>query len=411
MADSCIANSFPTLKTQNEWIQLWLLGKSAWNDWVKNHPEAHVNFHNADFNDYRNRKTGNIISFSGFTFPGGHVDFTGCQFGDGIVDFRPARFGPGRVCFDYVDFGDGDLHFGGAQFSEGPVTFSNAKFGDGEVNFRKANFCDGDVNFNGANFASSFVDFHEACFGKGRIRFNRVFSKAQQFVFTPSELKKTHRLKFNHASFSGVFKVTGLKSSAVLDLCHTRLNHPIDLHNVTMGFHKDPESILIARAKHKEDAASFRRLKKHAKDSQDHERALEFYAQEKRADYGHDITGVRLALYLLYDVLSNYGRSIWRPLVALLLCTLLFALGYQSISETMPSYSDALVYSTSNTVPFYAGSRKAREDGLQKLFGTEVTSKGHVLPKSFHTLTLIQAFVSGVLIFLIILALRNMFRS
>ena len=53
-------------------IKLWKRGKEAWNQWVKEHPEAEINFSRVNFGRYRNDPECQIPAhewpFAGFSF-------------------------------------------------------------------------------------------------------------------------------------------------------------------------------------------------------------------------------------------------------------------------------------------------------------------------------------------------------
>ena len=78
-----------------EAIGLWKQGKEAWNLWVKEHPEAEIDFNYVDFGPYRNDPHCHVPAhewpFAWFHFPKGAVNFFNAQFGDGRVSFWVAQ--------------------------------------------------------------------------------------------------------------------------------------------------------------------------------------------------------------------------------------------------------------------------------------------------------------------------------
>ena len=411
-------------------------------------PDGGIDFRRTSFGDYN-------VSFTLAHFGNGNVDFSSADFGSGDCDFTSSTFGKGTKDFSFVNFKDGNVDFFGVQFGQGNIVFSDANFADCLVMFTKAEFGTGDVDFHSAKFRTRNVDFHQvrfgdgnvvfddarfdggdvifssALFGEGNVSFKRAtfnnrnvnfynaeFNSRQinfafmqfgagDFTFLPKPLTQCKLLSFSSASFEGTLSIAGLKCPVPINLSHTVLKHPLELHNVQLGFQRAPKYKLLERAVLSEDSARFRRLKILAKDGGDHERALEFFAQEMRADYWHGIKGLKLLFFYLYDCLSNYGRSVARPGLALALSAFGFAKLYQHLATESHTFSDAIVFSISQALPFYFGARDAKDSSIDRLF-LENTDQ---LPNLLHAFTLSQGIISGIFIFLIALALRNIFRS
>jgi hypothetical protein len=162
---------------------------------------------------------------------------------------------------------------------------------------------------------------------------------------------------------------------------------------------------------------AFRRLKKIAHDAGNHELALECFAQEMRVQYGHK----HMFLYQTYDFFSNYGRSILRPFIGLLVCWAFFSILHILFSDLRKNdivcsdirtdkitCYDYLMYSASQSVPFFVSSvntRKNLEDKLFKKSGDDNIATG------VNLMSFLQNFISGIFLFLIALALRNIYRS
>ena len=104
----------------------------------------------------------------------------------------------------------------------------------------------------------------------------------------------TKEFDLSSSTIKGEINCSELHVPCALNLCHSQLTHPLNLHNVHIDFHRERYLYIFSRATNQEDAACFRRLKKLAKDASDHERSIDFFAKEMRADYWHEITGLKL---------------------------------------------------------------------------------------------------------------------
>ena len=171
-------------------------------------------------------------------------------------------------------------------------------------------------------------------------------------------------------------------------------------------------------ADEREDSQRFRRLKELAVSNRNHTKALEFHALELQAARGHDVTGFTAWLHRLYALTSDYGRSVVRPAVGLAVCWGVFAALFWDLREpfiglpetvatrvgdTTPSIWAAMSYSASNMFAFIPTGGAARQQAVDLLF------RGF-LPWDVIFLSGVQTLLSGVLLFLLGLGLRNMFR-
>ncbi|WP_417795886.1 hypothetical protein [Terasakiella pusilla] len=155
----------------------------------------------------------------------------------------------------------------------------------------------------------------------------------------------------------------------------------------------------------------YRRLKELAITAKDHDRELEFFAEEMRAKrLGEEKWYLRFP-NLLYGAVSAYGRSIARPIAALV--AIWFTVGYIVMMKwriLKGQYVDwdvawqSFKLSGSLLTPFLGLSRTVYNDMMKKLFDKE--------PLGFFvdTVFLLEGALGVILIFLIGLALRNRFR-
>ena len=440
----------------HEAIDLWLSGFELWNTWVVDHSIANVDFEDVDFEKFRMKHPLKEYSFENYKFPTGNVSFNGAQFGDGDVSFRYAEFGDGEVSFYgasfgdgvvtflYAEFGDGDVSFFEANFGKGEVDFGNVKFGDGDIDFAKSEFGDGSVDFGNVKFGNgdiSFVDtefgdgdvdfrnaefgdgdviffaaefgigdanFYDVKFGDGDVSFNSIRTTKGGFLFKPKSLSFCKKLDMSDATFGSTLNISGIDSPTALNLQHTKLSNPIDLDNANIRFRSAYHYLDFKKAIDPSDSTSFRRLKKLAKEAEDNERSLDFFAKEMRSAYWYSISGPRLALFYLYDWMSDYGRSIMRPLVGLLVTVALYAQLYLNHATAIDrKYEDALVFSVGHALPIYPGVREISKDMAILLFSEDYAQA----PWWLSAIITSQYILSSILLFLLVLALRNRFRS
>ena len=203
--------------------------------------------------------------------------------------FHSATIGKGHIDFNHTDFGVGNVSFYSTQFGEGNITFNYAKFGDKQkkLNNSSLSFCN--AKFDDGNVSFDYTDFY--C--------NRV-------TFSGVEFKESITLK-------------GTQSRCVIDLTATKINFPINLDKSHIGYDSSTYG--------KNTTAAFRRLKKLAKEAEDNEREIDFFAKEIRSSYKYALKEKKFTRYAyqLYDFFSDFGRSFTRPLFFLLSSGILFS--------------------------------------------------------------------------------------
>ncbi len=447
-------NGLTTLEGK-EAIELWRAGKDEWNAWVKENPNAMVDFEGVEF---RSHPPG-PVDFSEYEFPDGGVDFSyarfgddgvsfsEAQFGDGGVDFQEAQFGDGAVYFREAWFGDDEVSFRRAQFDDGRVDFQEAKFGDGGVyfrearfgdggvSFRRAQFGDGGVSFSNVQFGDGEVNFSEAQFGDGRFSFRDVhlggsganFSYAEfgrggafirfaapglgdvafdgacfggQMHCQAGKLKDRDpqfagHLSFQFAQFEGPAIIVG--AFKLVDLRSTVTRGHLDLQNLHIQsldrMARGPGKVLSANDR----IAALRRLKELAESNRHHEDALRFFALERRTLLqSKQLHWTANVLEPFYDWVSNYGLLILRPVLGFIGVALIGALLFNWFPASIPCYNtaDALGASVSNMLPFLSSpSGTGACGGMQS-----------VLLQRTHGV------LGYILLFLIGLGIRNRFR-
>ena len=174
------------------------------------------------------------------------------------------------------------------------------------------------------------------------------------------------------------------------------------------------DRLILPRSFDKTDVQKYRKLKAMAIAAHDHEKNLEFFGYEMMAKRGVETTsGLGLFLNVAYDVLSQYGRSYLRPLGWMLVSLLAF--GALNIALTGGHIAFAFVYSLKNAVPFvgtlapFVSLPEGYEGWYAETFN-EIWKSGRAYIDIMAAAAIAQQIIGLVLLFLLLLALRNRFR-
>lgn len=334
------------------------------------------------------------------------ASFARTSFGEN-VNFRDARFCGGANFSDIVHGNPkGSLNFDGARFlggakfdgakSEGAASFSGARFrstrnSDAHVSFHGAEFV------NGANFAGAIFECH-AVFSQGL--FNGPFNLARTEFWETAD--------FGGSKFGGTVDLERAKFEVVPDFRRTHFDLHVTLAEMEVIYQKDQSSFLrrwpFRKASMADHADKYRRLKELAVLSRNHDREQEFFAFELRAMRFHQTGWLEFIPNLFYDLLSNMGRSIWRPLLGLVLVWVICGGLYQRMSGGGLEYVDSLIYSALRLLPFV----KIPSGPLRYV---EAAILGSGTPNAWGvTLVGAESVFGLILLFLLGLAVRNRFR-
>jgi hypothetical protein len=404
--------------------------------------------------DYSSFLRGNV-SFYGASFSRGELSFFNAKFGKGELIFDNAIFSGGKISFMEASFGRGWVSFSDAKFGEGDLVFTDAKFSGGDINFDSTTFTKGKVIFNGAKFGNGVlnfddaklgdvdVDFRGATFGSGSILLRNLAFKGMARFDNLKGLERCAQFSFEGCSFDKPFTFSHHdRMGCPLDLRRTKLAHGIILNDVRCDYQISPPygwrgthrwlymrtfkriprrlyraitrgAHLIFRrfsskAVEREDSQRFRRLKELALSEANHYKALEFNAQELRSQRRHETEWLRDRLQFCYMALSNYGRSVVRPTTALVIVTLVHAAIYSTLATKpklapIDAFSAGMTYSGGNMFAFVPIGRTALQQSSDVLFLKEV-------PYDVLWIGGFQSVLSVILLFLLGLGLRNMFR-
>ena len=407
------------------------------------------------------------VSFGGYIFPS-VAWFGGATF-SGSAKFGGAIFS-GDAGFESAAF-SGYAGFPSAIFN-GAAIFESAIF-HGEAPFVQASFAG--ATFNGDSLFGSVTFGGDAFFGatfNGDAFFGYATFKGYAFfghatfngsaAFSHAKFKQ--QAAFDHSKFQEAANFEGIDNAAALSLADAIFKRVPNFFSATfkgklrLDNVETPRYPWLGYTPDKDATARFRELRRHAAEAQDHERELEFFAQELRSGRFH-VKGLppwvpklwswRFWFGLGFEVLSNFGRSLWRPLFFwLILGTLcaVFYLGENSdmrraretfasagLFSTLRAYAvttinvptpppacavpdfastnaaaEAIQLSLKNAVVFNVGGTESLRRALGCLYGLEGSELR--VPFWVSIISTIQTVLSGLFIFLFLLAIRNLLR-
>jgi uncharacterized protein YjbI with pentapeptide repeats len=404
------------------------------------------------------------------------VSFTGAQFLE-YAHFEDTKF---KVDPDFTSVSfEGNSSFNGAIFSNGPASFCNVTFKDiayfrgssfeGWALFKGSTFLR-EADFSGATFASH-ASFAGTKF-QGVARFTRPASYSERVRFLGpadfSEASFAGAAYFEDVDFCALATFDSLDSTAIFSLASSRFKVVPSLFGATFRALRfdnvqTPRNNPFGWTQDKDAPARFRELRRRAIESKDPERELEFFAQEIRTSRFH---AERLPAFIprlwegrfyfgwVYGALSDYGRSIWRPVLSwlalLLLCATIYlgangdmqkarvALHSSGMIETILGYAtttraaltnpppcadralsgetnpviEAYQLSLHNALVFESSRPETGRRTLACLYGYGASDpeKNPRMSPVVSTVSTLQSLASGVLIFLLLLAARNLLR-
>ncbi len=357
-------------------------------------------------------------SFSETVF-GGSVSFEAASF-EGLANFKSVDFRLGgffsstvfanKVDFEGTLFGDdvdfshgtytGSADFGNVTFSK-RVVFDEAEFFE-RVAFDHAEF-NGETSFLLTGFASD-ADFSMAMFNE------RVFFCDASFCRVAT---------FETCSFSSSLQLDGTRFLRVPNFLSTKMNHHVSMDSVIVNFVGRSIFMGWETSADNLDASKYRRLKEMAILAQDHYQEQSFFAMEQKAMRGTRYKGVAMVPGLFYETLSDFGRSLLRPVLGLLTVWIGFACLHYSASldlqcrlywwncvpEAFSAMTASLLYSGSQILPFISSTGDAKLWAVTEVYGHQ-----EYVPGVIHSLNVLEGLMAFVFLFLIGLALRNRFR-
>jgi uncharacterized protein YjbI with pentapeptide repeats len=430
--------------------------------------------------DFQGCKFGHNADFAGVMFGG--ADLSDVQFGD-YANLSGATFGS-ESDLSRATFGSCAC-FTGASFGD-PTDLSGVRFGDsadlthtifrGWICLRGATF-GVRARLNAAAFGDS-ADLSGAIFGGGANFSDATFIGQVDLSVESGNKYDFHHISFARARFGGSVNLSGRFFVNRCDFTGAQFNQPpildncmgtnrIDFSGATIQFSGQlpkavktlgqfvEKRIWFARGRGSLSKAPgwttdsrvtlhLRWLRKIADETNNHDLERDLYIEERKAE-----RGIVLAQYLRegwraffklkfwahcswilimggYWLLSNYGRSFVRPVLALLLSVFAFYRIYVGVLETpkaeyIPDFRNAVrAYAIANAVPFVGSLTLEKEVKTTLLCGGRadlaVPSGNSVCtpvpPPSlvFQLITIGQSIFSAICIFFAGLALRNYFK-
>jgi hypothetical protein len=346
-------------------------------------------------------------SFSNFVFSKG-LDFSHCTFGPN------SSFNQSAVSevanFANVTFGDG-ASFRSAHFMCAP-SFELATFG-GSVTFLDA-LLDQGINFR-VRVVDGYCGFVNTTFGA-----DSHFEKARfrgDAEFSTTNLGSFGAIWFDGARFSEAANFNGRKFLGQTSFRAARFAKPPRFFEATL--HQDTDLDADYQGRNAPDAERcFRALKLVMSKYQAHREELDFFALEMEARRLKEKSPAVMWLYDTYDRYSDYGRSVRRPVKALcwVVAVSFFLYAYINIvltySSCLPTLGCKVVidngqlgrllsFTLSQSLPFIRDALGSQASGLP----TEE------LPSLIvRIIAFFQGLFSLILLFLVGLGLRNLFR-
>ena len=414
--------------------------------------------------DFSGHRFGDDTDFFGFRFAG-PANFEGAIF-SGHARFHAADF-VGIARFSYAEFDRGS-NFDGVEFPEsaefsrttfrGSAAFAGTKFQKGahfdhavfEEDFQfNQGLCKGILSLQGATVSGRAVLLKTEV--DCRAEFQQATFSGQLFVHRTVFLDNA---SFDHSNFEGPAYISESSFNKEARMLGVR-GKGLVLSKVEFGeppvfsaAHFDepplfdrvdlaPERFVSGQGDGEEVAfpERWRALRRLAAHAHDHERELLFFKGEIVSRRGTEDTWKHFRFWAgwIYQVLSDFGLSMTRPLIWLFATLVLFAGFYLHTSSTAlakpgvvapcpPDSRETLVAALSlsihSAVPFAGmGSSGKAEEIYACLYGlrarglpTHGIAPQPIIPAYVSFAGVGQFIVSTVLIFLLVLAIRNQFR-
>ncbi|WP_162889349.1 hypothetical protein [Maritalea myrionectae] len=385
--------------------------------------------------DYQTFKTSDFhgltfpvkTSFRSASFAGKEVNFCHVKFLESVhfnqltfhnnVMFLNTQFQGEIVTFDSSIFRE-TAHFGLSQF-KAHASFSRAKFLKGasfvnidgsqlKMKFYKAEFED-DFILTSVERNSNSVHIFE-CLDFSEARFESLFKL---------RAKLCDVVKFYGANFKLNSEFIVDQLITVPDFRETKFDRPPNLSRL---FIKETPRIDRFLPNHDQEIVDkWRVLKRLAVDAGDHEKAGQFFANEMAAKRGTEITGFWPLFFSgIYYAFSNFGQSYFRPSAWLALFGTFFAtLYYVLLPNALAGWDRILFsaeYSVRNLIPFLGSLFRFSARPVTQGFATgfeknlSLINEAHGGIDLFIYLGVVEQLIGGILFFLLLLGLRNVFR-
>ena len=343
-------------------------------------------------------------------FPGLHLEDDNNPLPDRAFTFNDAIFSQ-------------DVSFLGSVFPSSRVMFRRAVF-EGNTDFTEATF-NGSALFDWATFKGRAM-FYRTTY-KRSVQFNDVAFEGDTSFDGATFHKKAY---FNAAQVKSFFRMAGANFLEVPDFDQATFVQAPPLDNVKISPQR-VRNIFTAAVKtsfkgSSEDERCWRALRRLAVQSHDHISEQRFYREELLARRRVRDRGWYISFWLsvFYQLFSDFGRSLSRPLLWWIGGIMVFASIYLSyhpgadewfpsacVKGTGNSRIAALGLSLHKSLPALSGIGDKLPEFYACLFGANSqNSSGPILPDVVSLLGVIQVLFSAAMIFLFLLAVRNHFK-
>ena len=336
------------------------------------------------------------------------------------------------VIFDGADFKNGKIHVGETQFTDAELSFLNGKFSNcyislsllifenstlvltnttftrSRIDSNRVSFTRGNLICDNSDFLDTPVQFLSMELGIGKYTFERSRFDRGLILADLRSCGKADAISVRYSSFDGplVFEFDEPLSFAI-DLVSTHIKHPLQLSALKCVFPTMLNSSGYRQAKDKGDAERLRRLKELAEQNRDFEKAVDFRVEEMRAARWHGKHGwAAILVEGLFWLGSDYGRSLFNPIIGLIYTWFIGAVTYAKVSQMPFTYHEiikAMPFSWGQMFVYIPSSKEARTQGLMPLFGEH-------MPNWLYFITFSQSLLTLVLLFQVGLVLRNRFK-
>ena len=431
------------------------LGAKTWNSWLPFEKSTKIDFSGTDF-------TQTDIDFSEFSFNSVNFDnskffrgnFSSCKF-SGDASFRHCTFEEDAefsscffhdaAFFECCNFKHAD--FSNSKFSKEAI-FISLKSG-GRIYFKGSKFLS-DADFSGSVF-SSMTNFSYAEFAKTAIFRDSKFSGpttfheaniwladfrlttfSDQFDFScrlDSDPKPTSTVYFSGCKFekNAIFNNRKFGNTTIFGkITHengkviaTRFKRAPTFHGCKIHQDTSFDGAIFETPNTQESARAFRTLKLAMEQLKATREEQRFFHLEMKAER-QSLPLPRRALSFMYEILSDYGFSLWRPLAWLLIFSIAFSVAHGALAyacaaspacAATPNFgssneqtSDLIKYVLVNTAPV-PGLDKMQTELRKPLFGEH-----GAIAVTALALEILHKIVTLVMTFLFALGLRNLFK-
>lgn len=342
-----------------------------------------------------------------------------------LLNCERTKFGDGNVV---VRGYGGDISLYDAEFGFGNVQF-HRDFGNLTENFECTNFGIGQTSFFDCKFRSNTISFYRAVSGPGDFSFQEVDFGTAKVIFVEAMIDGNFLIHTNFAdkadfsslSVTGSANFSDCSFSKAPDFRNAKFDRPPEVARMSV-----PDPVMVEKdgflvANDPDDVAKFRKLKSMALAANDHEMDGKFFAKEMMAKRGHETKGFwPLLLDSAYAMTSNYGQSVWLPILWMLMSffVYVFLYAFLVLTSAMPvenSLEFAAAYSLLNAIPListlarFSIKPEEHSSGFDLLI-SDVSHKAGSVMDWVMVLGMVQQAIGAILLFLLFLGLRNRFR-